>query len=377
MFSSRLTRLMCETLALATAVAISWPGICQAQTSRSGNATDSATVEPKIPGAKDNSKSSKRRGLKPPKVYGFIQVHYRYSASTGEDSVAADHDDFRVQRARIGVKGDIYDWLSYTAEVDPRAPEITGILRDAYMEFGVIPRHVIRVGQQKTQFGYENNESSTNLYAVNRSELSDALQRGVNLRDIGVGLIGNVKLGKKGLRFEDAITVVNGNGANTQADDTATKSVWGRVGLRWRKDPSNFTARLGVSGASGDFVEPADTLVGEEAVLIKFKRLGFDVELDHPWFFVSAEYVSGTDEIDGEEDDPSGYYVNLVGKTPHQIGPIVRYDTLDDEFKRWTFGAYYGLPEKPWRLMLNYELRKLRDGVRQDDKFYVWTQVKY
>jgi|GEM_PF-1217811 len=369
---------MRRTATIAASVIVLWCGVGHAQMDSSVGAVDSTRVDPKISGAADQPRSSKRRGLKPPEVFGFMQIHYKYSLMTGDDPLV-DNDNYRVQRVRIGVKGDISEWLSYNIEIDPRAPEVTGILRDAYVDFKVIPRHDIRVGQQKTQFGYENTESSTNLYAVNRTELSDALSRGVNLRDIGIGLMGNVKLGPKGFRFEDAITIVNGAGLNVQEDNTARMSLWGRVGLRWKSDPENLTARFGVSGASGDFIEPADLLLGEEKMQIKFKRLGVDVELDHPRFFISAEYVRGSDEIveTGEMNDPSGYYVNLVGKTEAQVGPIVRYDTLDDDFKRWTLGAYYGLPKKPWRLMLNYELRELRDGARQDDKFYAWTQVRY
>ena len=343
---------------------------------KSDGAQDSTEV--RVPGVQDQTPKPNRRGLKPPQVFGFVQVHYRYAFATGEDSLT-DYDNFRVQRVRIGVKGDIYKWVSYEVEFDPRSPSITSVLRDAYMEFKVIPRHDIRVGQQKTQFGYENVESSSNLFAVNRTEVSDNLSRGVNLRDVGVGLIGNIKTGARGFRIEDAITVVNGAGLNVQNDDTRDKNVWGRVGVRWKSDPRNFTARLGVSGARGDFIEAGDSLGVADDVRLKFTRFGVDLELDHPWFFFAAEYVGGTNEdaATGEKDDPSGYYVNLVGKTRAQVGPIVRYDTLDDDFQRWTLGGYYGLPEKPWRLMLNYEYRKLKDGERGDDKLYVWTQVRY
>src|SRR6185295_11507812 len=108
-------------------------------------------------------------------------------------------------------------------ELDPRAPEINGVLRDAFLRFTFIRGHQLRVGQQKTQFGYENRESSSELYAVNRTELSETLSRGVTLRDIGVGLIGHLNLGR-GWRLEDAITVVNGAGFNVQADDTRGKN---------------------------------------------------------------------------------------------------------------------------------------------------------
>ena len=100
--------------------------------------------------------------LQGPTVSGYMQIHYRQAYATGADP-AVDNDDFRVQRLRVGLEGDVYRWLSYDLEIDPRAPEVTGLLRDAYVTFKVIPRHKLRIGQQKQQFGYENVESSTRL----------------------------------------------------------------------------------------------------------------------------------------------------------------------------------------------------------------------
>ena len=313
-----------------------------------------------------------------PRFFGFVQAHYRHAFETGEDGVF-DAPNFRVQRVRLGVRGDLYTWLSYEVEVDPRAPEVKGLLMDAFIAFKFIPRHQLRFGQQKTQFGYENRESSSDLFAVNRTELSDALSRGVNLRDIGVGLIGNVRLGK-GWRFEDAVTVVNGDGLNVQADSTRRKNVWGRMGLRYRNDAADLTVRLGVSGANGDqIVEGDDPDDPADDYREAFTRLGTDVQIDHRRFLFTAEYVKGTNEntVTTETDDPSGYYVNLVGKTRWKVGPIARLDTFADEFRRWTFGGYYGLPNVPLRVMVNYEYREIKDGVRGDDKLYVWTQVRF
>lgn len=317
--------------------------------------------------------------MKAPHVSGFIQAHYRYALDTGADSLV-DNDNFRIQRVRIGIDGDVYPWLSYNVEIDPRSPDIISLLRDAFITFKFIPRHKLRVGQQKTQFGYENVESSSRLFAVNRTEVSDNLSRGVNLRDIGIGLLGNLKLGG-GWRIEDAVTVVNGAGMNVQDDNTRKKNVWGRVGLRYKSDArGNLLARVGVSGAVGDqFDEGDDPLDPTDDFRNKFDRVGADVELDHDLFLFTAEYVLGHDEnaATGEKDDPSGYYVNLVGKTRWEVGPIARFDTLGDEFKRWTLGAYYGSASAPLRVMINYELRKLKDGVRGDDKLYAWVQVRY
>ena len=204
----------------------------------------------------------------------------------------------------------------------------------------MIPRHEIRVGQQKTQFGYENLESSKRLYAVNRTEVSDNLSRGPTLRDIGVGLVGNIKLGN-GFRIEDGATVVNGAGMNVQADDTSRKSFWGRLGVRYKNDDlGDLEVRLGGSGGIGDFKELEDPALDTDDFRLSFKSIGSDLEVDQEWFFVSTEVVAGwTDDVTKDEQDQvTGYYVNLVGKTPWHLGPITRYDMLGDEFRRWTFG---------------------------------------
>ncbi len=313
-----------------------------------------------------------------PRFYGFVQTHYRHAFETGHDGVF-DAPNFRMQRVRLGVRGDLYPWLSYEVEVDPRSPDITGVLRDAFLAFRFIPRHQLRIGQQKTQFGYENRESSSDLFAVNRTELSDALSRGKNLRDIGIGLIGNARLGK-GWRFEDAITVVNGDGLNVQADSTRRKNVWGRAGLRYRNDRTDLTVRIGASGATGDqMAEGADPTDPADDYREGFTRLGTDVQIDTRRVLFTAEYVRGTNEntLTAESDDLSGYYVNLVGKTRWKVGPIARFDTFADDFRRWTLGAYYGLPNVPLRVMVNYEYRELKDSVRGDDKLYVWAQVRF
>jgi hypothetical protein len=341
-------------------------------------------------------KAEKKEGFGKPEVYGFAQVFFRDAYDTGLDDVV-DNSNFRVQRARVGVRGDINSWASYEIEIDPRSPEVGGIMRDAFLRLRVIPNHQIRIGQQKTQFGYENPESSTQLFAVNRTEVSDNLSRGVTLRDIGIGLLGNIPINDE-WRFEDAVTLVNGAGMNVQDDTTSKKSIWGRIGVRHRTGPDSWQ-RLGVSGATGDFIDVDDPADPADDILDDFDRLGVDLEVDHQWFFLSAEYVAGTDHtrgvgvpdpdepppeepIEPETLKPNGWYVNLVGKTPWDVGPIIRYDVFEDTFERWTLGAYYGEADAKLRVMLNYEYRKVFEDAegnigRGDDKLYLWTQFRF
>ena len=323
---------------------------------------------------------SKGWKLRPPQLRGFIQAHFRQPFKTGSDPLV-DFNNFRVQRVRIGVDGELFPWLGYTVEIDPRAPEIVGVLRDAYVEVKAWHQK-LRFGQQKTAFGWENSVSSTELYVVNRAEISDALGRGSNLRDVGIGLHGHVPFGKN-FRLEDAITLTNGAGLNVQADNTGQKNLWGRLGGRlllpqW----GDLDAALGVSGGIGDFIDPyvdanADGINDVPGETITFRRVGVDAEVDQQWLFVAVEFMQGFDSVGGVADPQFGFSAIAVGKTPWSVGPLARFDSFGRTFSRGTFGAYWGLPGDALRLMLNYELRLLKDGVRSDDKLYLAAQVEF
>lgn len=323
----------------------------------------------------DTTKKKSTAGKPTLDVSGYIQVFYKGRRDRNDDGT--EPDVFRVQRVRLSFKGSVTDHVAYEIDIDPRAPELSGVLRDAFIALDYIPRHSILIGQQKTLFGYENPISSSRLFTVNRSEVSDNLSRGINLRDIGIGLTGSIPLGNR-WRFEDAITVVNGSGLNVQEDSTPRKNVWGRVGVRYRS--SDFTMRAGVSGGSGDQREPADPGPPlEDAFEFSFTRLGADVVVDHPRAFFAAEYVTGEDKLRPSVPDGggsiSGYYAITAIKIRRNIGPLLRYDALDD-FTRWTGGAFVGLPSEAVSLLFNYEMLEDEEGSR-DDRYYLRLQVRF
>jgi hypothetical protein len=311
------------------------------------------------------------------KVSGYVQVFYRFRIDTNDDGFT-ESSLFRIQRARVKVSGKINKRVGYNIEVDPRAPEVTGILRDAYIQLKVIPHHKLRVGQQKTQFGYENRESSTRLYTVNRSELGEGLGRGLTLRDIGIGIIGGWPI-HGNLELEDALTLVNGAGMNVQYDPTGRKNLWGRAGVHWWCDARHLDVRFGLSGGIGNQVEPADTTVTppEPAFRFEFQRLGADLEVDSPWAFAAAELAMGWDQIEGdpEGNDSWGWYILAAGKVRWHAGPVLRYESVDG-FTRLTAGAYQGDPDAQLRFMTSYEVWKEED-YKHDDRVYLWMQAKF
>jgi hypothetical protein len=285
-----------------------------------------------------------------------------------------------MQRVRVAVEGYVLDWVSYQVEIDPRAPAINGVMRDAYIDLHVIPRHRLRLGQQKVPWGYENLESSSRLYTVTRSELAEGPGRGFNLRDIGIGVIGRWPLGG-GWRLEDHVTVVNGSGMNVQVDETKTKNVWGRVGVRYRDKDSGLEVRAGVSGAIGDQFEPADPLDPSTMdYVFDFARVGVDVEVDSKWVFGAAEFATSSESGPAAADHPDaqlGWSVMVVGKTPWDLGPVLRYDTLDtEEWTRWTIGGYWGGPDEPFRVLAHYEIFEDENGAH-DHRLLLWSQARF
>ena len=314
------------------------------------------------------------------KISGVIQVHYLNEFNTNGDSIR-DPDGFRILRTRLTAEGDINKYISYQVMIDPRAPEQGGILRDAYLEFHAIKNQSIRVGQQKTQFGWENRQSSTELFTVNRAEMSDAVSRGENLRDIGIGLLGHIPM-KGNVRFENAVTFTNGTRSNIRGpyDFNTKKALWGRLGVRYKEN--DLTARLGGSFGTGGLRYLGDNIedAGDD-IYVDFRRIGTDLQIDHRRFFFAAEYAKGTDNTsDTLYAEPLGYQAQIAIKTKWNMGPFIRYDaSIEDDWQVLTLGAYYGKPKDKFRIIINYLFRGQVKDVPQghDDRFYVQMQIKF
>ena len=323
--------------------------------------------------------TNKKKPRYTPKITGVIQVHYLNEFNTNGDTLR-DPDGFRVLRARLTAKGKISKKISYELMIDPRAPEMGGIMRDAFLAFDVLKNHTVRVGQQKTQFGWENRESSTELYTVNRAEMSDGLSRGETLRDIGVGILGEIKLSKH-LRIEDAFTFTNGTASTVSGpyDFNGKKALWGRAGLHYKKD--NLHVRWGTSIGLGGLRRLGDNLMDPaDDIYTVISAFGTDIQVENDYFFLAGEYGFGKETAsDTLVAEPTGYQVLLAVKTKWRAGPLVRYDTFEDEWKVLTCGAYYGQPKDRFRILVNYVFRgKVLDVPgRHDDRLYVQMQIVF
>lgn len=334
---------------------------------------DSPTASSTLIPTETEPRSAKKK--KRVKVGGIMQVYYKQRFERNGDNTV-EPEFFRVAKARAKLSGWLTDWVSYQLEVDPRSPQLAGIMRDAFIGLHLFPKHEIRLGQQKTPWGYENMESSMRLYTVTRTEIGEGVGRGFTLRDIGIGLRGVIPL-VDNFAVEDAFALVNGDGMSVQLDRNKRKNVWGRVGLRYKDKARNVLVRLGFSGGVGDLRE-FDGPVAKPEYNIRFRRVGADLQIDSAWFFAVGEYGFSRDitpDVIGGSGDTQGFYVLVAGKTPYDVGPVLRYESFDGS-RNWTLGAYYGPPKATFRVIAHWEV--LRDAdARRDDRLIVATQIQF
>lgn len=307
----------------------------------------------------------------PVKVSGYLQVQY---------TDTADAEAVHLRRVRVRLRGDVVSGVSYTVMFDPSTP--ANLLRDAFIALGFVPRLELRLGQQKTQFGYENPESSTRLYPVNRAFVSDQLGRGPDLRDLGIGALGAWPVGA-GVGVEVAATLVGGAGPNVTKDDVDGMNLWSRAGVVYRHDGLALAVRIGGSLATGDHLDKgADPADPADDVTVGFVRYGADLTLDSRWAFFAAEVIQGDHDATGAERRARGAYVLLVGKTPWRVGPMVRWDEYDpdsgvdgDRRRRYTLGACYDLSGIDARLTVNVEIDDSQ--THRPNVFYLFAQALF
>jgi len=311
-----------------------------------------------------------------PRLSGYIQAQLSAGLDGDGDGVAPTTSLF-IRRAYLRVKGNVLEGVGYTLLLDASTP--ASLVRDAFASTTLVPHHEIRLGQQKTQFGYENVESDSALYVIDRAFVSNTLGRGQDLRDIGIGVLGKWDL-RAGFGVEYALTAVDGAGPNVLADDTPRKNLWGRAGASYQR--GDWTVHLGVSGAHGDRFFKADATSGTPASISRFNRFGLDLRADGPWFFAVAEGVTGTDDAGAGTSRAAGYYALVAGKTPWNLGPIARVEAFDpdvlapgDLLRRYTLGAYADLKPVAARLLINLELDRSED--RRDHALVSWVQVVF
>jgi hypothetical protein len=91
------------------------------------------------PSSEASKKPKKKKG---PNVTGYLQYHFNQPIDTNNNGAAPSR--FRVQRARLTLEGEVNDRVSYEMDIDPRSPELSGLMRDAFVNVELHQHHTLR-----------------------------------------------------------------------------------------------------------------------------------------------------------------------------------------------------------------------------------------
>ncbi len=273
---------------------------------------------------------------------GFIQQQFI------EDATAGTPTRFTINRARIGLSGNITEQLSIQVTggfIEP--PEGTPRLVNAYMDYRLHPLLTIRAGQFLIPFGLEGSEVIPANPAIERT-LAVRRHNTFNMfRDVGIEARGNWS------RFNYAFAVINGSGAN-QPEQINPKDFAGRLTVQLFDN-----LQAGFSGHIGQY-QPDQSLDNYESRT----RLGLDLNFTGDPVFMRGEYIYRTDNQPGGGDiEMYGGYLLAGYKITDRLEGIARYEFLkpntdldDNRLQVYTIGANYYFVGRT-RLSVNYDFR--------------------
>ena len=282
------------------------------------------------------------------KIDGYTQVQYTHWEG--------DSEDFRIKRARLGLKGSLLKNIDYSLQVDAmRSP----VLLDARVDITLFPRAKLSLGQFKVPFSLENLTPSSALDNVDRTQtvkkICPAQDIGSTGRDIGMTLSGKFSW------IEYTFGVFNGSGINTR-DTNDRKDMVGRLVVR----PVHFLS-VGVSHYEG-----VHSLFGGGPLLNR-DRTGADVFIRAGRLFLKGEYILAKDE----GIDRAGWYVRGgYSFIRDKLQAVVNYDSYDldldlDENRSdiLTLGLNWFF-SRITKLQVNYEYQK-QEGVDTGDHVFL------
>lgn len=328
------------------------------------------TAIPEVTAAADTSAAplptnSEKRKRPYFEITGVVDVDYStYGEPSYDDS---DDDPVEIKNkslldARLRLYGKYhFDGGDIVAQGYYTAQSNQVVLRDCYASFDLPANSLIKIGQYKSPFGFEQQQSNTKVLTVHKSRGSKNMYLG---RDLGIGF---EKKSANGIKWQFA--VMNGQGTN-KADKNAGKNFAARTII-----PLGSQVQLGISGEVGTyrlFPEHRDLPV---------KRIGADIHWNTDKLRLDSEYIY-SDGYNGFSDNStsSSLFSLGVAYTVDKNWDIIGfYDWYDPDLSlsdrnvynnevnaeaRYVLGCtYYFNRKQVQRLMMNYELHHSTEGV--------------
>ena len=303
------------------------------------------------------------------KIFGFLQPEYNYTSSNPSEST------FAFRRARIGVRGRVYEDFSYYFMLEA-SPFIGGVgsayLMDAFVTWDKYNWTRISVGSFKQPFGLEVSTACNNLTTIDRAIVSDQLVS--PQRDYGVAVFG----GNKFTKLNYSVALMNGRGLNVK-DNNTKKDIIGRVTYKVLDFMTiGGSYRYGYPNNDDD----TRTTYGGE-ILMKFNNLHIQGEYIHDEGDYNRAAGGGCGSepmVLGKKRD--GAYGMVWYDTKWNIQPVFKYEFFDQDLdikdlgysERMTLGVNYFFNDKI-RLQVNYQANIETYINIDNDKFLAQIQV--
>ena len=278
-------------------------------------------------------------------VGGRLQWDYDQTESD-INNIERTTDDFDVRRARIYVKGHYGDW-GYKAQFNVAESDGAdgGDAEDLYIRYmGFGKSANITVGKQKEPFGLEEQTSSKDITALERSAMTEFYAFG---RNAGIQLHG------KGSNWTYGVGAFEGDGDGS--DDAGELGFTGRVTVAPIKtDNSVVHIGAGFSNRSNLEYDLADLTNGLLTGDVEADLQTYNLELAGAIgpFHAQAEYFDAEVDVDADilpssvTEDFDGYYL--------QLGWIITGESRpykDGKFKKVKPSS----PSGAWEVVLRYE----------------------
>jgi hypothetical protein len=282
-----------------------------------------------------------------PQIGGYVQ----YLGQNDESAV----DQLGIRRARLSVKGDLNEDVSYSFLTDAVTSATSGMLWKACIDIKTLPYFTIRMGQFKTPFSKTYLASSTKHDTVS---LANGINSLTSKYDSGIQVMGQ----QSNIKY--AVGVFNGSGRNA-ADVNDNKDIIGRVDFVKLIDGLEF-------GGAGYYGKNKTTNAYKKGIAanVLYKMSGLTLK---------SELIQMND---GDTTSQGGFLQAGYYFLP-ECEAVVMYDYYDvnnnvdsNEISAVTLGVNYVL-NKSTKIQTNYVINMEKSNSLDNNQLLIQTQVVF
>ena len=244
-------------------------------------------------------------------IRGRVQTQFGY-VHTDNDEGSSDYSTFEVRRARIGLRGTLFESVRAQLEAN-LVPGSSLSMRSAFLQWREHQPAYVKLGFDKPVYGYEENTSSAAILTIERSLVSNTLTPGAMN-----GLSVDGKLGM--LSYGAGIYT---DRANRNADGGDDYLFNGSVGLTLDHLLPESKLGLRADYLSSDDSEGNFGGSFDDAMAVS-------LHVGHAAFDLRAEYMNGS----SDSDNTDGFYVTPSVHLTEKLQAVVRYEQASSDQAR-------------------------------------------